>query len=231
MLQRLLHKYEKQFTLLQTASRQSNFADMVGQFIWECRSFCISAADLRNAAAGLDNQTLARKLQDAAVLYEGYCDFLTERFGDADDIMTLLIRELPHYSFLQGAHIWIDGFHWFTPQQMQVIKVLGETAAALTITLTTDPEHVAEQQRETALFHRSYEVYCQLRELFPGLTTQVVAYNDNKKTEAFVDGFFQIVPRKQEQPVENVHAVVPADYVSYTSCIARTTSDIRRDVT
>lgn len=221
VLQRLLHKYEKQFTLLRMASRQSNFADMVGQFIWECRSFCISAADLRNAAAALDNQTLARKLQDAAVLYEGYCDFLTERFGDADDTMTLLIRELPHYSFLQNAHIWIDGFHWFTPQQMQVIKVLGETAAELTITLTTDPEHVAEQQRETALFHRSYEVYCQLRELFPGLKIQAITHNDNKKTDVFINNFFQIVPRKQEQPVENVHVIECSNYEVEIDTVAR----------
>ena len=41
ILQRLLHKGEKDFSLLQTAARQPNFADTAGRFLGECRSFCL----------------------------------------------------------------------------------------------------------------------------------------------------------------------------------------------
>lgn len=201
VLQRLLRKYEERFTVLRTAARQPHFVDTVGQFIWECRSFCIDAADLRQAADGLEGLVLGRKLEDIAVLYEGYCDFLQDHFGDADDVMTLLAREISNYSFLQGAHVWVDGFHWFTPQQLEVLRALGQTAADLTVTLTLDPEQLAYQRRETALFHRSYEVYCRLQELFPQLETHSLPAPSEQALRPFTEDFFQIVPGKQSAPV------------------------------
>ena len=51
--------------------------------------------------------------------------------------MTLLAREIGHYSFLQGAHVWVDGFQWFTPQQMEILRQIERAASKVTITLTS----------------------------------------------------------------------------------------------
>ena len=201
VLQRLLRRYGDELTVLQTAARQPNFVATVGQFIWECRSFCISPDDLRQAAAGLEGQTLARKLEDIAVLYDGYDEFLANHFGTADDVMTLLAREIGNYQFLKGARIWVDGFHWFTPQQMEILRLAAPQADGLTVTLTMDPERVERQRRETALFHRSYEVYSQLKKLFPGLKTKAVTARGDAGLDRFAEGFFQVVPQPLDEPV------------------------------
>lgn len=200
ILQRLLRDHEDELTALRTAARQPNFAQTMGQFIWECRSFCITPEQLRQAAEGLEGLALANKLKDTSILYEGYSRFLEERFGNADDMMTLLAQEVGNYSFLQGAHIWIDGFQWFTPQQLAVLRKMGTTAADMTITLTADPQRLQMQQRETALFHRSYEVYLQLRQLFPGLQTRAVhpATGFGRLSQLLQD-YFHPVPKAQNQ--------------------------------
>ena len=201
ILQRLLHKGEKDFSLLQTAARQPNFADTAGRFLGECRSFCVSPDDLRKAAESVSSTTLSHKLQDMALLYEMYQAFLSDHFGSADDTMTLLAKTVDKDSFLQGARVWVDGFQWFTPQQMNILQQIEAVTDRLTITLTIDADHLLQQRRETALFHRAYEVYRDLQRLFPHLETAVVPEQPPKTLTAFQEDFFQVVPAVQSHPV------------------------------
>ncbi|WP_370851034.1 PD-(D/E)XK nuclease family protein [Megasphaera sp.] len=201
ILQRLLHKGEKDFSILQTAARQPNFAETADRFLGECRSFCVSPEALRKAAEAVPSPTLAHKLEDIARLYEGYQDFLADHFGSADDTMTLLAREVGHYTELQGAHVWVDGFQWFTPQQLEILRQMEKAAAKITITLTLDGSRLQQQRRETALFHRAYEVYRDLKQLFPHLETVNVPEEPAGPLTAFRDGFFQTVPQGRQEPV------------------------------
>ena len=221
VIQRLLRKHSDELTVLQTAAGQPNFVQTVGQFIWECRSFCISPDDLRQAAAGMEGQTLSQKLQDIAVLYDGYTDFLKNRYGSADDVMTLLAQEIKDYQFLKGARVWIDGFHWFTPQQMDILRAAAGAAESLTVTLTMDPQELSRQNRETALFHRSYEVYEQLRQLFPQLETEAVPDTATGSMKTFADAFFQIVPQQMDNPVEGLSVLECTNKTVEIDAVAR----------
>lgn len=205
ILQRLLRQYADEFTVLQTAARQDHFAASIGQFIWECRSFRIDADMLRQAAASLGNQTLGRKLEDIAVLYKAYTDFLVQHFGSADDVMTVLAREIPQYRFIQGARIWVDGFQWFTPQQLAVLQAAETAADHMTITLTMDARQFASQAKETALFHRAYEVYRDIQALFPQVERQMIPEPAPQGLELFTQGFFQHMPQMLAQPVPELH--------------------------
>lgn len=204
ILQRLLRQHQDRCTVLQTAARQPHFVTTVGQFIGECRSFNIGPDTLRQAADQLGSQTLSHKLLDIALLYDGYVDFLQEHFGSADDVMTLLIQEIPKADFLKGAHVWVDGFQWFTPQQMEVLRVIEQTAAHLTITLTMDPAQLSRQVRETALFHRPYVVYQELRKYFPHVETETIHTAPVTGIHAFTDGFFQMVPQPCSETETNL---------------------------
>lgn len=205
ILQRLLRQHADEFTVLQTAAKQEHFAASIGQFIWECRSFRIGPEMLHQAAAALGVQTLGRKLEDIAVLYEGYTAFLAQHFGSADDVMTVLAREIPRYRFIQGARIWVDGFQWFTPQQLAVLQAAEKAAAHMTITLTMDAERFASQAKETALFHRAYEVYRDIQELFPHVERQALPKTVPQGLDVFTDGFFRLVPQPLSQPVQGLH--------------------------
>lgn len=221
ILQRLLRQHADEFTVLQTAAKQEHFAATIGQFIWECRSFCIGPDLLRQAAASLEPQTLSRKLKDIAVLYETYTDFLAQHFGSADDTMTVLAREIPQYRFIQGARIWVDGFQWFTPQQLEVLQAAEKVADHMTITLTMDAERFAAQAKETALFHRAYEVYRDIQKLFPQVERQVQHKERSQGLDRFTEGFFQPVPRTLAQPVPELHLCECSNRKAEIDSIAR----------
>lgn len=201
ILQRLLRQYESSFTVLQTAARQEKFVETAGRFISECRSFCISPDMLRHAAKLFGEQTLGRKLEDISLLYAEYMAFLEKRFGSADDMMTLLAQNISSYSFVKGAYIWVDGFQWFTPQQLEVLRAAEQAAAHMTITLTMDAFPIEAQQRETALFHRAYAVYKALRRLFPYMDVQTIRDGNQDDLSVLLDHFFKPVPARQSEPI------------------------------
>lgn len=205
ILQRLLRRYADRFTVLQTAARQPGFAAAAGQFLWECRSFCVTADDLRRCASTVEEGPLARKLKDMALLYEVYEAFLAERFGSVDDTLTMLTKEVGTYTYLQGAQVWVDGFQWFTAQQLAVLKAIAAVAANVTITLTMDRDRLPSQRKETALFHRAYEVYNELKKAFPTLQVHTVRYNAADELMQLRDDFFHVVPRQAPVPLTRLH--------------------------
>lgn len=204
ILQRLLRQYHDDFSLLQTASRQANFAVTAGQFIAECRSFCIGPEVLQKAAATLGDSTLGRKLHDIALLYDGYLSFLDGHYGSADDTMTLLAKELPNYAFAKNAYVWVDGFQWFTPQQLEILHVLEGVAAHVTITLTMDGDNIPGQARETALFHRAYEVYRDIRRIFPHAETTHIHAEQTTPLQVLYTDFFRPVPLPCASPIRGL---------------------------
>lgn len=221
ILQRLLRKYGPELTVLQTAARQPNFVSSLGQFLMECRSFRVTPETLRQAAHSLTGLTLSHKVDDMAQLYDQYLAFLSDHFGDADDTLTLLAEELPDYSFIQGARVWVDGFQWFTPEQLHVLEVAEQAAASLTVTLTMDAQQLARQKRHTALFHRPWEVYQSLLQTFPHIKTQSLPTQEVKEIRRFTEGFFQPVPRAQEEPVRELIVSECADCTAEIDAIAR----------
>lgn len=204
ILQRLLRQYHDQFSLLQTAARQANFATLAGQFIAECRSFCITPDQLRDAAAVMDGTTLAHKLRDIALVYDGYVQFLSDHFESPDDTLTVLAREIPQAQMVRDAQVWVDGFQWFTPQQLRVLQAIEGVASQLTLTLTLDPEKLAAQARETALFHRAYEVYQQVRQLFPQAEIRRLPTPEATGLQGLYAEFFGVVPRDRQTPVSGL---------------------------
>jgi ATP-dependent helicase/nuclease subunit B len=225
VLQRLLRNCQSQLSVLQQAAGQPNFAGPLGQMLAEFRSFQIAPDELRSAAAHMGDLTLSHKLHDVALLYEKYTDFLENHFGSADDTMTMLIKELPQYTFLQGAKVWIDGFQWFTPQQLAVLKTAERHCKTMTITVTMDGQDVAAQQRETALYHRPWEVYQALRKAFPHIETECLEHRSSEGLDRFTDAYFQRLPAHLSQPVSELivtECVSPsAEIDGIARCIAR----------
>lgn len=204
VLQRLLRNYESQLSVLQQAASQPNFANPLGQMLSEFKSFQITPDDLKRAASLMDDLTLSHKLHDVALLYEGYTAFLESRFGSSDDTMTMLIKHLSSYTFLQGAKVWVDGFQWFTPQQLEVLKVAERHCKDLTITVTMDGHDVAAQSRETALYHRPWEVYQALRKAFPQVEVDCLEHHSTRGLERFIDAYFKRLPEALTEPVREL---------------------------
>ena len=103
----------------------------------EFKRCCISPADLRKASFDSEG-LLAQKLEELALLFEGY-DALTAR-GKCDprDQMTWLLEQLENSTFGENHTVYIDGFPDFTRQHMAIISHFISTSPLVVVSLNCD---------------------------------------------------------------------------------------------
>ena len=125
----------------------SDLVDAVDEF----KRCCISPADLRRASAE-SSGAFAQKLEELALLYEGY-DALTAR-GKCDprDQMTWLLEQLEGCNFGEDYVFYIDGFPDFTRQHMAILAHLISTSSLVVVSLNCD-----EPGSENMAFQKSGE--------------------------------------------------------------------------
>lgn len=161
-LRRLLVKHRQELQILGRAARQRTFAETLVSAIWEFKTWLIAPEQLDQLHEQLGETVLAAKMHDLALLYRRFEEFLAGRYHDPEDALTLLAQSLNQSELIRGAHVYIDGFHWFTPQEYQVIEALLKTAADVTVTLCFDERDQEAQQNEVALFHRQWNTWQEL---------------------------------------------------------------------
>jgi ATP-dependent helicase/nuclease subunit B len=99
---------------------------------------------------------LAYKLKDLHLLYEGFLNYINERYITTEETLDLLRKVLPRSKVVKGSVIVFDGFTGFTPVQYNVIQELMVQAQELIVTVTMGAEENAYvQDGEQKLFHLS----------------------------------------------------------------------------
>lgn len=107
---------------------------------------------------------LTNKLSDLTYIYEKLVIALQDKYIDAEDQLQLLADKIPKSPILENAEIYFDGFHRFTPQELQVIEALMKRCKKITIALTTDEESI-QSVSELDLFYQTSETYHSLKEM------------------------------------------------------------------
>lgn len=103
----------------------------------EFKRCCITSADLNRAARETEG-SLAQKLEELALLMEGY-DSLCERGKrDPRDQMSWLLEQLKLGSFGEEHVFYIDGFPDFTRQNLAIIEYLMDVSPSVTVSLNCD---------------------------------------------------------------------------------------------
>ena len=163
---RLLMENKSNFKLLSRAAKEKSFAATVAGLVKEFKTYGVGPDLLTATASEQDcNQALTAKMQDLALLYQGFEDFLAGRYIDPEDDLTLLAEKIPESSLLRQAEVWVDGFTFFTPQEYAVITAMLEATQAVTVTLCLNQPESELHSREEALFHRQWETYQKLKKM------------------------------------------------------------------
>ena len=103
----------------------------------EFKRCCITSGDLMLASQGAEG-SLAQKLEELALLMEGYDSLCSRGKRDPRDQMTWLLEQLEEGSFGQDHVFYIDGFPDFTRQNLAVIEHLIRVSPSVTVSLNCD---------------------------------------------------------------------------------------------
>ncbi len=103
----------------------------------EFKRCCISSEDLMAAARETEG-SLAQKLEELALLMEGYDALCSRGKRDPRDQMTWLLEQMEQGDFGREHVFYIDGFPDFTRQHLAILEHLIGVSENVTVSLTCD---------------------------------------------------------------------------------------------
>lgn len=221
LLRNIIKEHESNLTIFRTASRKHNFAATVKDLIDEFRSFDISPQALETAP--VQSSLLKQKLHDLGLIADNFQKARTELLDNVVDEIEQLIDLVPISQLTKNAHVIIDGFQWFTPQQERLIYALLANSKTGILTLTLDDNDY--YRKAGSLFSRSFETFMNFKKRFANFkTVRFTDYKrgqnvDNKNELAIMErDFFNIPIKKQPEPLyipmyEAYNANIEADFI------------------
>lgn len=131
---RQLHSVLKAYASVET---KPEFLMQVLDAVDECKRCCITPADLK-AAAEQTEGILSQKLEELALLMEGYNSLCAQGKCDPRDQMTWVLEQLEEIDFAQQHVFYVDGFPDFTRQNMAILEHIIRCGTDITVSLNCD---------------------------------------------------------------------------------------------
>ncbi|WP_046175395.1 helicase-exonuclease AddAB subunit AddB [Domibacillus indicus] len=164
LIRKIIEEHQHDLAVFSKAADKTGFVSTIEQMLTEFRQYLIAPEEMSEYRKQVP-AALADKLSDLQTIYTSYEYALAGKYTDSEDYMRLLAERAAVSSYIQEADIYIDGFHSFTPQEYEVIRVLLQTANEVTISLTADRPFRDEDPDDTHLFRLPGRSYHDLYEL------------------------------------------------------------------
>ena len=136
ILRKIIEENQKELVLFQKSGRQAGFMECLNRLITEFEQYQITPEilDQLHDQSGA-SPALQQKLHDIKVIYLGFMDYIEKKFLTSEQTIDILIDKVKDSKYLKDAHIWMNGFYGFSPQQYELITELLKHAAKVTITM------------------------------------------------------------------------------------------------
>ena len=150
ILQRALCELAPELKVYRRPSRKAAFLEQMMALFDELHSYDVTPLQLAEKAKEVSGSTAA-KLADLSLLYAGYRETLTAAGFDPRDRLTKLCDHLAESGYIDGKHIFIDGFTYFNAMELKALAIFLRRAASVTVTLLGQSDGGREE-----LFDASY---------------------------------------------------------------------------
>ena len=151
LIYKLLKDKGEELKYFNRISKQQGFVGIVSKSITELKKYNISEEILKEKELEIENKDLKEKVSDLASIYATFNESLHKGYIDSEDILSILAKKLKEGDLYNDAEIWVDEFTTFTPQQLEVLKVLAKQCKNVNITLCSDGE-IQVNEGETDIF-------------------------------------------------------------------------------
>ncbi|WP_315070491.1 helicase-exonuclease AddAB subunit AddB [uncultured Clostridium sp.] len=138
LIHRVLNEKIDSLDYFKKISGEQGFNEVISEVISEFKKYNVNIEDLQGLNEKLDDYELARKIKELAIIYEAFNLKMHENYIDGDDELTLLEKKLLESDAYVDSEVWIDEFNSFTPQQLEIIKLLAKRCKRVNITLCMD---------------------------------------------------------------------------------------------
>ena len=170
LLYKIVSRLNKELQLFQGSESQHGFIERLGELMTEWKRYGIDAEALRafgdHHVASTRSSLLGRKLGDLQLISNRLEQELAGLYIDAEDYLAWLVKGFHEAPSMRDCEIWVDGFHGFTPKELEALEALMKHAKNMTVTLCLDKHYGnGEMPHELDLFRPTAETFLKLRDL------------------------------------------------------------------
>lgn len=116
-------------------SGEQGFNEVISEMISEFKKYNVNIDDVQELSKKIKDFELTQKLKELAIIYNAFNLKMHENYIDGDDELTILSNKLSNIDAYKDSEIWIDEFSTFTPQQLEIIRLLAKRCKRVNITL------------------------------------------------------------------------------------------------
>ncbi len=218
VLRRVAAGLEDQLGVMKRNIRKPGYISEVKSALSEFMQYGLGTKDVEKLCQYASRRNaLAYKLKDLNLLYEGFLQYIQERYITTEETLDILRKALPRSRVVRDSVIVFDGFTGFTPIQYNVIQELMVQARDVIVTVTMDTrEDAYTLDGEQKLFHLSKKTIHDLdrrcreagvkREKDERITGETVyRYKDNAGLSHLERELFRYPYKEYSGEQENIH--------------------------
>ena len=153
LIHKILQELDENLVYFNRIAKEQGFTEIISKTITEFKKYNLTSELINEKIGKIEDEELKEKLEDLLAIYNEFNKDISKNLIDGDDELTILAEKLARSSIYDGAEVWIDEFTTFTPQQMEIIKILGERCKRVNITLCMDELVDKENQEVTDIFN------------------------------------------------------------------------------
>ncbi len=167
VLRKVAAAKEEELTVMKRNVRKLGYIHEVKSALSEFMQYGLSTKDVEQLTEYASGRgALQYKLKDLQLLYDGFLEFIHEKYITTEETLDFLRSVLHRSRVVRDSVIVFDGFTGFTPVQNKVIQELMTLASEVIVTVTMDArEQAYELDGEQKLFHLSKKTIHDLERL------------------------------------------------------------------
>lgn len=157
VLRRVAGEKQGELKILGSNLKKLGYINEIKSVISELTQYNVSLDELDGLIKKTsDRPMLESKLSDIRLLYNGFKEYLSDKYITAEEILDLLCDVIGRSDIIKNSVIAIDGFTGFTPIQNKLLERLMQLSKKAVVTVTIDAqENPYEMDGEHCLFHLS----------------------------------------------------------------------------
>ncbi len=137
VIRKIASDCENELKVLGSNLKKTGYISEIKSIISEFTQYDIHAEDLdRMQKSAGEHTNLYYKLGDVRRVYEGFQNYLQEKYITGEEVLELLCQAVPKSKILKDSVVVLDEFTGFTPIQNKLLRVLLKVCEKVMVTVT-----------------------------------------------------------------------------------------------
>lgn len=166
VLRKVAANKKKDLILYKDHLSKAGFISQLKSMLSELYQYGISPEMLNQRIEDAKSPMLRQKLSDISVIYQGFKEYIQDKYITTEEILDVLCKVLPRSELIKNSVITLDGYTGFTPVQYRLLELFLRYSKRVMVTVTIDISGKLKRKSGVQeLFYMSRQMIWKLNEL------------------------------------------------------------------